>query len=200
MSKKIIFAAGGTGGHIFPAINLMKHFFEKGYEVILVTDKRGKNFINDYSKFKCYVLAAGTPTNKNILNKILSFFIIFYSILKSATILRKEKADLIIGFGGYVSFPICFVSRFFNLPLFIYENNLVLGRANKYLLSLAKKILLSKIIKKNFPKKYENKICESGPILSKNIINYLQTYTNNIKKIFLFSFWVVVKEQKFLEK
>ena len=59
----------------------MKHFFEKGYEVILVTDKRGKNFINDYSKFKCYVLAAGTPTNKNILNKILSFFIIFYSIL-----------------------------------------------------------------------------------------------------------------------
>jgi len=184
MSKKIIFAAGGTGGHIFPAINLMKHFFEKGYEVILVTDKRGKNFINDYSKFKCYVLTAGTPTNKNILNKILSFFIIFYSILNSAKILRKEKADLIIGFGGYVSFPICFVSRFFNLPLFIYENNLVLGRANKYLLSLAKKILLSKIIKKNFPKKYENKICESGPILSKNIINYLQTYTNNIKKNF----------------
>ena len=184
MNKKIIFAAGGTGGHIFPAINLMKHFFEKGYEVILVTDKRGKNFINDYSKFKCYVLAAGTLTNKNILNKILSFFIIFYSILSSAIILRKEKADLIIGFGGYVSFPICFVSRFFNLPLFIYENNLVLGRANRYLLSLAKKILLSKIIKKNFPKKYENKICESGPILSKNIINYLETYKNNTKENF----------------
>ena len=184
MNKKIIFAAGGTGGHIFPAINLMKHFFEKGYEVILVTDKRGKNFINDYSKFKCYVLTAGTPTNKNILNKILSFFIIFYSILNSAIILRKEKADLIIGFGGYVSFPICFVSRFFNLPLFIYENNLVLGRANKYLLPLAKKILLSKIIKKNFPKKYENKICESGPILSKNIINYLETYKNNTKENF----------------
>jgi len=184
MSKKIIFAAGGTGGHIFPAINLMKHFFEKGYEVILVTDKRGKNFVNDYLKFKCYVLAADTPTNKNILNKILSFFIIFYSILNSAKILRKEKADLIIGFGGYVSFPICFVSRFFNLPLFIYENNLVLGRANKYLLSLAKKILLSKIIKKNFPKKYENKICESGPILSKNIINYPQTYTSNVKFFF----------------
>ena len=72
MNKKIIFTSGGTGGHIFPTINLMKHFSDFGHEVLLVTDKRGKNFINDYSKFKCYVLAAGTPTNKNILNKFHS--------------------------------------------------------------------------------------------------------------------------------
>ena len=44
MTKKIIFSAGGTGGHIFPAINLMKYFFDKGYEVLLVTDDRGNNF------------------------------------------------------------------------------------------------------------------------------------------------------------
>ena len=56
MTKKIIFSSGGTGGHIFPAINLMKHFFDKGYEVLLVTDKRGNNFIKKYSKFKSYVL------------------------------------------------------------------------------------------------------------------------------------------------
>ena len=65
---------------------------------------------------------------------------IFYSTLKSITILRKEKADLIIGFGGYVSFPTSFASKFFNLPLVIYEPNIVIGRANKYLLSFAKKI------------------------------------------------------------
>ena len=41
MTKKIIFSTGGTGGHIFPAINLMKHFFGKGYKVVLVTDTRG---------------------------------------------------------------------------------------------------------------------------------------------------------------
>ena len=58
MSKKIIFSAGGTGGHIFPAINLMKHFFDKGYEVLLVTDKRGSSFIKQYSKFKSYKLAS----------------------------------------------------------------------------------------------------------------------------------------------
>ena len=51
INKKIIFSAGGTGGHIFPAINLMKHFYEKGYNVVLVTDKRGNNFLNKNSKF-----------------------------------------------------------------------------------------------------------------------------------------------------
>ena len=69
INKKIIFSAGGTGGHIFPAINLMKHFYEKGYNVVLVTDKRGNNFLNKNSKFKSYELRTGTPTSKNILGK-----------------------------------------------------------------------------------------------------------------------------------
>ena len=174
MSKKIIFSAGGTGGHIFPAMNLMKHFSEKGYDVILVTDKRGNTFISNYSKFRSYILTSGTPTNKNFLNKVLSFFVIFYSLLKAAIILKKEKADLAIGFGGYVSFPISFVSRFFNLPLLIYENNSILGRANKFLVPFAKKIFLSNAINKNFPEKYKNKIHKVGPILNKNILNNLK--------------------------
>ena len=185
MNKKIIFSTGGTGGHIFPAVNLMKHFFDEGYNVLLVTDIRGENYIKNYSQFKSYVLKADTVTKKNIINKLYSLLIIFYSIIKSIFILRKEKPDLIIGFGGYVSFPISFASKFFNLPLFIYESNLTLGRANKYLLPFAKKVILSKLIKKNFPKKFENKICESGPILSKNIINQKDFKKNNIKENFV---------------
>ena len=188
MSKKIIFSAGGTGGHIFPATNLMKHFFEKGYEVVLVTDKRGNNFINKYSKFRSYELRAGTPTNKNFLSKILSLFIIFHSLLKSVIILKKEKADLIIGFGGHASFPISFVSKFFNLPLVIYEPNMVLGRTNKYLLSFAKKIFLAKTIKTNFPEKYKSKVDIVGSIINKNIINH----SNFEKKINRENFSILV--------
>jgi len=171
MTKKIIFSVGGTGGHIFPAINLMKHFFDKKYKVLLVTDNRGNNFIKNYSEFKSYILNAGTPTNKNLFKKFFSYFLIFYSIIKSIIIIKKEKPDLIFGFGGYVSFPVSFASRFFNLPLIIYENNIVLGRANKYLSSFSKKILLAKKIKKNFPEKYRSKTYEVGSLLNKNIIN-----------------------------
>ena len=181
MSKKIIFSAGGTGGHIFPAIHLMKYLYKKGYTVVLVADKRGASFTNNYSEFKSYILKVDTPTNKNFLKKIFSFFIIFYSFLRSVIILYKEKPNLVIGFGGYVSFPISFMSKIFSIPLVIYESNLVLGRANKYLLSFAKKIFLARVIKKNFPEKFKDKICVVGPIIDKNIID-LSSFKNNKNK------------------
>ena len=82
MVKKIIFSSGGTGGHIFPAINLMKYFSNKGHKVLLVTDSRGNNFLKDYPKYKSRIINADTPINKNFFRKILSFPIIFFSIIK----------------------------------------------------------------------------------------------------------------------
>ena len=178
MNKKIIFSAGGTGGHIFPALNLMKYFLKKKYDVLLVTDSRGNNFIEDDSKFKSYVINTGTLTNKNLFKKFFSFFLILYSIIKSIFILKKEKPDLIFGLGGYVSFPISFASKFFNLPLIIYENNIVMGRANKYLSVFSTKILLAKQVTKNFPEKYKRKTYIVGSILNKDIINFLPTNKN----------------------
>ena len=93
MSKKIIFSGGGTGGHIFPAINLMKHFFDKEYKVLLVTDNRGNNLVKNYSEFKSYILRAGTPTNKNLFQKFFSYFLIFYSMIRSIIILKNEKKN-----------------------------------------------------------------------------------------------------------
>ncbi len=172
MSKKIIFSGGGTGGHIFPAINLMKHFFDKKYNVVLITDDRGNNFIQKNSQFKSYILNTDTPTNKNFFKKFFSYILIFFAIIRSIFIIKKEKPDLIFGLGGYVSFPICFASRFFNIPLIIYENNMVFGRTNNYLSSFSKKILIAKKLEKEFYEKYKNKTFEVGSILDKNIINY----------------------------
>lgn len=179
MTKKIIFSTGGTGGHIFPAINLMKHFIDKEYKVLLVTDNRGGNFIKNYSEFRSYMMSAGTPTNKNLFKKFFSYFLIFFSIIRSIIILKREKPNLVFGLGGYVSFPISFASRFLNLPLIIYENNMVLGRTNKYLSSFSKKIFLAKKITKNFPEKYISKTYEVGSILDKNIINCSSFRDNN---------------------
>ena len=172
MTKKIIFSSGGTGGHIFPALSMMKYFSNKGYNVLLVTDFRAQGFLKENLKFRSYIINADTPVNKNFFKKIISLVIIFFSILRSFIILIKEKPNLIFGFGGYVSFPISFASKFFNIPLIIYENNLVLGRTNKNLLSFSKKVLLGKKIPINFPEKYKNKIYKVGNILREEIINY----------------------------
>jgi UDP-N-acetylglucosamine--N-acetylmuramyl-(pentapeptide) pyrophosphoryl-undecaprenol N-acetylglucosamine transferase len=173
MSKKIIFCAGGTGGHIFPAVNLMKHFFDLGYNVLLITDNRGNKFIENHTELRSYILNTFTPTNKNIFKKIISYFLIFYSIVKSIFIIKKEKPNLIVGFGGYVSFPTCFASKFFKLPLVIYENNIIIGRANKHLLPYSNKMLIAKKIIKNYPERFKNKIYEVGAVLNKEVINYL---------------------------
>ena len=172
MNKKIIFSAGGTGGHIFPAINLMKYLSKKGYKVILATDNRGSKFLKNYSNFNSYIINTSTPSHKNYIKKFFSFIMIFYSIVRSIFILKKEKPNLIIGFGGYVSFPISYSSKFYNIPLLIYENNLVLGRANKKLLKLSQKILLGLKTPINFPEKYKNKISKVGHILNNEIIAY----------------------------
>ena len=85
MTKKIIFSSGGTGGHIFPAINLMKYFSNKGYDVLLVTDIRGNTFLKDRARFKSCIISTDTPSNKNFLRKIFSFIRIFFDFKKRKT-------------------------------------------------------------------------------------------------------------------
>jgi len=179
MIKKIIFTSGGTGGHIFPAINLMKHMASKGYEVLLVTDIRGKKFIKNYSEFKSYILKIERPINNVLIQKLLYFFSICSSIISSIRILKKEKPDLIFGFGGYASFPISVLSRLFNIPLVIYENNVILGRANKYLSLFSKKILVANKVTNLLRKKHKKKIYKVGNILNKKIVNHLDIEKKN---------------------
>jgi len=183
VSKKIIFTSGGTGGHIFPAINLMKYFSSKGYDVLLITDLKGNNFLKNYKEARSLVIKTDTTTNKNIFRKIFPLIKIFFSLINSIVILFKEKPDLIIGFGGYVSFPISFSSIFLKIPLVIYENNLVLGRANKKLINISKKILLASQLPENFPKKYLEKAYKVGSILDKKILDYSEKKEKN-KNIF----------------
>ena len=90
MNRKIIFSTGGTGGHMLPALNLMKHFSDKKFNVLIVTDKRGSNFIKNFPKFTSYILKMGTPTNKNLFKKFFSYILIFYSIIKSIIIIYYE--------------------------------------------------------------------------------------------------------------
>ena len=95
---------------------------------------------------------------KNIFRFVFSSFIILYSILRSVIFLLLNRPLIIIGMGGYSSFPICIASTILRIKFVVYENNLIIGKANKYLLPFAKKIFVSYNDIEGIPDKYYNKI------------------------------------------
>ena len=81
--------------------------------------------------------------------------------------------------GGYASFPICISAKILNIKFIIYENNLIIGKANRYLLPFASKIFVSNKSLNGINSKYRYKICEIGNILNKQIINFSDNNIDN---------------------
>ena len=169
---KTIIAVGGTGGHVFPGCNLAKHLIEKNYEVKIITDKRGKKFLKHYPKFDVSTLPSSPIISKNIFSLFYSLIFILYSVIYSTVYLILNRPKIIFGMGGYASFPICIAAWILRVKFVIYENNLIIGKANKYLMPITDKIFVAIRDVEGVPKKYYKKIIEIGNIISKEIINF----------------------------
>ena len=179
--NRVIIATGGTGGHIFPAYSLATHLASKKINVELISDKRGIRYLENYNDIKITEINSSTIFKKNILKSFFSILIILYSILRSFIFLLSNKPNLVFGMGGYSSFPICISAKILRIPFIIYENNLHIGKTNRYLLPFAKKIFVSHSILEGIPRKYENKICEIGNIIRKEILNFKDNYYSGQK-------------------
>ena len=174
MTKKLkaLITVGGTGGHVFPGCNLAEHLISKDYLVEIVTDKRGLNYLARYKNLKIYTLPSSPFIKKNIFKIILSFIIIFYSVLRAIFFLIINKPSVVFGMGGYASFPICIAAKILRIKFIIYENNLIVGKANRYLLPYADKIFVSYKEIEGVPKKFLKKVNVIGNIINKKIINF----------------------------
>jgi len=179
--KKIIIATGGTGGHIFPAYSLAKHFINKKINIEMISDKRGLKYLKDYDDIKITQITSATIFKKNVFQFFFSIFIILYSIFKSFIFLLSQKPNLVFGMGGYSSFPICIAAAILRIPFIIYENNLHIGKANKYLLPYAEKIFVSYKELEGVSEKYQNKVCKIGNIIRKEILNFNNKSHDNYK-------------------
>ena len=181
-TKKIIIATGGTGGHMLPAYSLAKYLDQKNIKIKMTSDKRGIKYLKDNHNIEIINITSTTIFKNNLFKSFISFFIIFYSIIKSFFILFFEKPNLVIGMGGYSSFPVCLASKLLRIPLIIYENNLFIGKANKYLLPFVKKILVSNSELEGIPKKYEKKVHQVGNLIREEIMNFNSTLSYNVEK------------------
>jgi UDP-N-acetylglucosamine--N-acetylmuramyl-(pentapeptide) pyrophosphoryl-undecaprenol N-acetylglucosamine transferase len=129
----IVLAAGGTGGHIFPAEALAENLLARGERVVLVTDKRFANFQSGaLSRIEKQTIHAGT-IGGSLYKKIQGAGELLLGIVQARMVLGRLKPKIVIGFGGYPSFPTVLAASYAGIPTLIHEQNSVLGRANRML-------------------------------------------------------------------
>jgi len=172
IQKKIIISTGGTGGHIFPAYSLAKNFIKKDYSVEIITDKRGMKYLERHKDIKLILNNSATIFKKSIIDLFFSVFIIFFSYIKSLVILYKKKPKIVFGMGGHASFPVCIAAKTLNIPFIIYENNIQIGKSNKYLLPFAFKIFVAYQDIIGIKNKYDHKVIVTGNIIREEILNF----------------------------
>ena len=166
--KKILISTGGSGGHVIPSLTIYDHL-KKNFSTILVTDKRGINFID--KKMYPFELI-DVPKAYNSIFMFPKFFVLFIiSIIKSFIFVKKNNINILISTGGYMSLPLCIVSKLLKVKIILFEPNMVLGRSNKLILKYAKKIICYHNNLINFPKIYDYKILIINSLLRKEVYN-----------------------------
>ena len=177
MKGKILISTGGSGGHVIPAITIHDHLKEN-YDISISSDVRGLKYLDD----KFYkILVIDTPKLNNLILFPLSILKVFFLVLKSLIILKKEKIRILISTGGYMSLPLCIAAWILNIKIYLLEPNMVIGRANKFFLKFSKKIICYSENIINFPKKYKNKLNIINPLIRKKYYNKKSKENNNNK-------------------
>lgn len=143
MNKTIIISAGGTGGHIFPALAIAKQL-QNSYKIIWVGAKTGlENTLIPQHGFLLETVTVAGVRNKGLLRKLLLPFTLLRAHVECLKILLKHRPALVVGFGGYATFPITLTAKLLAKPVVIHEQNSVAGLTNRILARVANKILVA---------------------------------------------------------
>ncbi len=128
-----VVAAGGTGGHLFPAEALARELQARGWRVVLATDTRGAQYAQDFPAEERLALEAATFKTGDLLGMARGAFTIAAGVGRARKAFRRLKPAVVCGFGGYPSLPALLAAKGRRIPTVIHEQNSVLGRVNRYL-------------------------------------------------------------------
>lgn len=142
---KYVISAGGTGGHIYPAISLANSLVEDGHEVLFIASKNGidQQIFEQAEKINftvCYKDLRGFNRQldiQTIFKNVLNLFKLIFLLLGTTSLYLRKRPDCVIGFGGYISYPYVFMASVFKIKTAIHEQNSYPGLVNR---KLAKRV------------------------------------------------------------
>src|SRR5207237_446056 len=142
-SPLILLAAGGTGGHLFPAEALGVELIKRGYRVHLATEARALRYSGLFSKDMIDVVPSETVRGRSPFSLAYTGIKLAAGTLVALKLIRRLKPAAVVGFGGYPTLPPLMAARLLGVPGIIHDANAVLGRANRFLASRVSAIATS---------------------------------------------------------
>ncbi len=131
--KVAVVAAGGTGGHLFPAEALARVLTERGWRIVLATDARGAAYAEHFPAEERLALDAATFRTGDPIGMTRGAFRIAAGVGQARKAFLRLRPSVVVGFGGYPSLPALLAAPALKIPTVIHEQNAVLGRVNRFL-------------------------------------------------------------------
>jgi UDP-N-acetylglucosamine--N-acetylmuramyl-(pentapeptide) pyrophosphoryl-undecaprenol N-acetylglucosamine transferase len=128
-----VLAAGGTGGHLFPAQALAEELVRRGHDVQLVTDERVADYGKSFPASAVHIIPSATLTPGKPLRLPGQSLRLLGGLMKARSLFKRSKPAAVIGFGGYPSLPPLMAASQLGIPSAVHDQNSVMGRANRLL-------------------------------------------------------------------
>ena len=158
----IMVAAGGTGGHLFPAFSLSEELTRRGYDVDLITDLRGDRYGMGFPARVLHQVPAATLSSRTPGAIARTAWILLRGVAAAHRVLRRVRPVVVAGFGGYPTVPPLLAAKLNRIPTVLHEQNAVMGRANRLLAPRVSAVALSFERTKLLPRGAEGKSRVTG--------------------------------------
>ena len=162
MSGTVLIAAGGTGGHLFPAESLATALGRLGVTVVLATDTRVGEIAKTFPASRVVEIPSGTPSGGSIVSKGVAALKLGRGVLAALRLIRTLRPVCVVGFGGYPTVPPVFAAATLGVPTIIHEQNGVIGRANRFLMGRVSAIATGFPVVKGMPDSLRAKTYHTG--------------------------------------
>ena len=129
----VLLAAGGTGGHLFPAEALAAALEKRGVTVDLATDHRAERYGSRFPARETHIIPSDTVRARNPIALARTALALGRGLIRAYCVLRRIKPAAVVGFGGYPTLPPVGAATVLKIPTVIHEQNAVMGRANRQL-------------------------------------------------------------------